>query len=263
MLMERLRRTVRLIFATNSWPYRFGVELLNAGTIIRVAGLDGYRQLRHLKKEGDGVRTIFFDNLAHPISGRHQFADYSALTNNIAREEYGAVAPREKPKVLVDGGAYIGDTAAWFLSKYPELVCYALEPQADNVEIARKNLAPYGSRAILMECALSGDEGYAEFGGEAMGGAIGKGMVRVRTTSVPALLKIVPGGRINILKMDIEGAERDVIQSGADEWLHSVDMIIVELHSAEIRDVFDNVMRAHDFIGQTVRSLTFYSRRET
>ncbi len=36
--------------------------------------------------------------------------------------------------------------------------------------------------------------------------------------------------QIDILKLDIEGAEKELLQSGSDKWMHRVAMIIIELH---------------------------------
>src|SRR5215204_1499492 len=47
--------------------------------------------------------------------------------------------------------------------------------------------------------------------------------------SMPTLMTMYKFQRIDLLKMDIEGAEADVLAS-ADEWIDRVDTLVVELH---------------------------------
>ncbi len=67
-------------------------------------------------------------------------------------------------------------------------------------------------RAELIAAALSTHVGTVHFGGEQMGARIGAlGNLEVPTTTLPALIKQIPERHIDILKMDIEGAEMDTL----------------------------------------------------
>jgi hypothetical protein len=50
------------------------------------------------------------------------------------------------------------------------------------------------------------------------------------SVTIPELLARIPSGRINLLKIDIEGAERELFQANAGEWLSKVDVLVIELH---------------------------------
>jgi len=67
--------------------------------------------------------------------------------------------------------------------------------------------------------------------------------------------------RIDILKMDIEGAEADVLGKSADIWLNRVDLLIIELHGPEIEVAVMETLRRNRFIATPYRSL-WYCRPE-
>ena len=66
----------------------------------------------------------------------------TTIVNNIVREEYGKFAPPSAPLRMIDAGAYIGDSSAYFASKYPDLKIVALEPHPANYAMAKRNSSP-------------------------------------------------------------------------------------------------------------------------
>ncbi len=56
--------------------------------------------------------------------------------------------------------------------------------------------------------------------------------------------------RIDILKLDIEGAEQELFESDSDTWLDRVNALIVELHDRlrpGCSDAFYRAIRRHNF----------------
>jgi predicted O-methyltransferase YrrM len=92
--------------------------------------------------------------------------DVSTIINNVIREEYGHFSYAGDPQWMVDAGAYIGDTAAYFLSRFPRFRVIALEPNPPAFAMASQNLKPYGERVILMKKGLWVDDQNVLFGGE-------------------------------------------------------------------------------------------------
>jgi hypothetical protein len=73
------------------------------------------------------------------------------------------------------------------------------------------------------------------------------------------VLRRSPGGRINILKLDVEGAEVEILRPPTP-WLASVDCIIVELHNEEgFRDI-PNWLADAGFKVKQCRGLFFCNR---
>ena len=75
-------------------------------------------------------------SLEFPIIIRPGTDDLSSVINNAIREEYGQFKKNFSPVTIVDAGAYIGDTAAYFLSRFPDAQVVALEPNEESYILA-------------------------------------------------------------------------------------------------------------------------------
>lgn len=128
------------------------------------------------------------------------------------------VEPRSGDVVL-DCGAYRGETALWFarrVGKGDRVV--AFEPAAHNAEGLRRNLAANRSVEMgpvtVVECAVSSSAGMLHFNTHAENSSC---MDAASTESVPAVTidDVVEEqhlGRVDFIKMDIEGGEVDALR---------------------------------------------------
>ena len=188
---------------------------------------------------GEGERSHQFRRLLHPFSYRLTESDRNVVMQNIVRGE--CVGGRLPPSAnfIVDGGGYIGDSAAVFLSLYPQSTCLIFEPSA-NAALAQKNLAPYGSRATLIRAMLARDQGAFDMieagtGSKTIPASDDRKTLKVWTMA--EVLQQSPEGTIDILKLDIEGAEYEILRPPTP-WLASVNCIVIELHGeAAHRDI--------------------------
>jgi FkbM family methyltransferase len=259
-MIEAVRQQVRGFLGYQSWPYRQAASLADNVAVFYSEGLPTLlklRALRHADSAGDPAQ-LPLRALRHPITVRPGSHDIDVVTSNIVRQEYGQLRLSAPPTTLIDAGAYIGDTAAYFLSRYPTLRCIALEPQPDNFRLAKANLAPYGDRVTLLPHALADKAEMMSFGGaQSSGGLTSEGPLRVTTTTIPLLLNELPSGRASILKMDVEGAEADIFSANPSVWLTRVDHLIIETHGpAATRTVLD-ALSANSWSAQRYRSV-FY-----
>ena len=76
-------------------------------------------------------------------------------------------------------------------------------------------------------------------------------------TTVPILLSTIPGSKVDILKLDIEGEELAVLGKDASEWLPQVGQIIVEIHGARHRIAILPVLKNNGFTLRRYRSVWF------
>ncbi len=259
--MERIRQTIRNFLGYRSPFYRTASKFLTASTVIGREGFRTFRQVQRLNKLGDSTpQPIKLRKLKHEITVRPGTNDLDTILQSVVREEYGCQIASEDIKVMVDAGAFIGDTAAYFLSRFPRLKVWALEPQADNYSLAAMNLAPYGQRVTLLPYGLAAASGEACFDGAATGGSLSsKGNV-VNVISMPDLLERYQISHIDLLKIDIEGGEKDVLAPYTSNWLNCVDMLMVELHSSEIERSVLEVLRGNDFRCDRYRSIWICQR---
>ncbi len=234
-LGELARQRIRGALGYQSLAYRIAARILDLGSTLRNEGLSTTITLHRLKVssvDGRSATSVKFKRLQHPISLRAGSRDVETLISNAVRLEYGQLrlAPNE-PHFIVDGGAYIGDTSAYFLSSYRAATVVALEPNPESFEIAARNLEPYGDRAHLLNKALADKHGTLFLSGSETGARVGaSGGVTVECVTIDELTTISPTGRISILKLDIEGAEEARFSNDAGKWLERVDHIIVETH---------------------------------
>jgi FkbM family methyltransferase len=146
------------------------------------------------------------------------------------------------PKVIVDAGANIGLTAVFYANKYPNATIIAIEPEAANFEMLKENTASYpniiAQRVALwnMDCdldILDPGDGLWDFWGFRTNApetspTLGKrGLVRGLT--LDRLMRDNHISHIDLLKLDIEGAEKEVCESPSG-WIGQVGALAVELH---------------------------------
>jgi FkbM family methyltransferase len=140
--------------------------------------------------------------------------------------------PPESPSVVCDLGSNIGLTAAHYACLYPQARIIGVEPDPENAALARRNVAPWRDRCTIVECAVwheDGEVGFEVRPGDELAGRIAASADarRVGACSLATLLQNEP--RVDLLKVDIEGAEREVLRRNT-EWAAKVRTAIVEVH---------------------------------
>ncbi|HHL33390.1 MAG TPA: FkbM family methyltransferase [Desulfobulbaceae bacterium] len=257
--MENIRQGVRNLVGWNSLPYRLASATLNNLSILSKEGIGTLLTLNKLKRSPiSNPISIEFRSLDHPLLLRPGTSDVSVVINNVIREEYGAFQPRHDPATMIDAGAYIGDTSAYFLSRFPKLECIALEPNPESFELASINLASYKDRARLLPKALSATGETVYFSGKELGARIdNSGKIEVEAITISKLLDFFPEKRVNILKMDIEGAEDEIFKNKPEQWLNKVDNIIIETHGPEITKNVLSTLEENGWSYRQVRGLYF------
>ncbi len=140
------------------------------------------------------------------------------------------------PKIILDIGANIGTTSLFLAHTYPEATIYAVEADPDIYKRLLINTAPY-KNVHCFNLAMSNTDGTMTFnkGGSHLGGSIKERTSTVSSVTIPAkklstLLKEQNIPNIDLLKIDIEGAEEEVF---TDLQVHPevmVSAVAAELH---------------------------------
>lgn len=146
------------------------------------------------------------------------------------RELYAFRARSERP-YIIDGGANIGLSVLYFKRLYPLAEIVAFEPDPYIFGLLQQNLRSHGHDDVRLErCALWSSETSLLFHGD---GADGGRVVRedVGGTPVQAVrLRPYLDRRVDLLKLDVEGAETEVLRDCRDA-LDKVESLYVEYHS--------------------------------
>jgi FkbM family methyltransferase len=180
------------------------------------------------------LKTRYVDQ---PLRFRLKTSDVPIAVQIFVDEEYGFEACRPI-RTILDAGANTGFSSLYFAQRYPEAEIIALEPEAENVAMLRRNtascpriqtkqLALWSRDATLEVVDWFGKCGYrTKAADDEMRGAV---CGAVRGISIPSLMQEAGWDRIDFLKMDIEGAEKAVLD-GPPSWLDRVGIMAVETH---------------------------------
>ena len=140
------------------------------------------------------------------------------------------------PEVIIDVGANVGYASVYFASRYPRARIIAVEPEAANFALLERNTARFPSvtpvHAALWPHAAKLAIGNPD--GESWSFQVSEPASAapnsVRGVSMDELLEEHGISRVDILKMDIEGAEKEVFEPGCASWLAKTRILVVELH---------------------------------
>jgi FkbM family methyltransferase len=134
---------------------------------------------------------------------------------------------------LLDLGANIGLTSVWLAKRYSFSRVIAVEPDPNNASLVRRNLELNGIKGEVLEAAIGPCEGIAKFESNQSSnlGRLSENGVPVAMTTVGAILEKSACSRLGLVKIDIEGGERQLFD-GPTDWLASADAIIAEFHPA-------------------------------
>jgi FkbM family methyltransferase len=181
------------------------------------------------------VRSVKIPGYEAPVILRRSASDALVLEQIFVQQDYSCPFYTRSPKVIVDAGANVGYSSVYFAKRYPEARVLAIEPDSDNFELLRSNIATYPNieavqaalwpRSTNVGISNPHDDHWA-FQVHERSEQPGK--------SVPVLTMLDvlewAGGCIGLLKLDIEGAEKDLFQEGNLEWLKSVNSMVIETH---------------------------------
>lgn len=139
--------------------------------------------------------------------------------------------PKSESPVIYCCGANIGLEVLHLEQLHPNSRIKAFEPDSELFAVLKSNIERNESRAKIFNIALSNSNGKIPFQPDGkLGGKIGTGSLEVETKRLRDLL--AEEVHIDLLIMDIEGAENFVLPDCADQ-LSKVETLFVEWHSAE------------------------------
>jgi len=160
---------------------------------------------------------------------------------------YGADFP--DALTIIDGGANIGCSAVYFSIRFPKAKILAIEPEKNNFLLLQKNTKPYKNIACIQagiwnrneQLSITNPEGGAAeymFENKPAKEDIINGM------TMQSILNLIDWKEVDILKLDIEGAEKEVFSANDLSWLKKVKLLIIELHDRYKKDCTKVVFNA-------------------
>jgi FkbM family methyltransferase len=186
------------------------------------------------------TRSTRLRSLGGDVVLRSHTSDISVLSELVVSNAY--LEPAQliaEPRTVVDLGANTGLAARWFLNRWPAARVVAVEPEPGNLDVLRLNLR--GRRAHVMPVAVGGVARRAtlhssdgEFAFTICGDVTGSA-VEVSVVTMGDVISDAKIDHIGLLKVDIEGAERELF-ADCGSWIDCVQSMIVECHAGYSSD---------------------------
>jgi len=173
------------------------------------------------------------------IRARRNGTDVMVLMQVFHYGEYDASGvPWGKLRRIIDAGAHIGASTLYFAARAPHAEIACIEPEAGNRELLTLNVANRnGPLARIFDAALwVRDEpvalGLGKVSVSHKVNSQAKVGARVQGKRVPTILDDLGWDSVDLLKVDVEGAERDLFEDPElGTWLPRVGTLLVECHS--------------------------------
>lgn len=224
MLMKNLS-----YIRTSSLPYRRRFGNLN--------GLLLWLKLRRDYKLPKGtVYGIKPANHHHEIFLRAGTSDLLVFQQIFCDGETEFDIDRHEPHFILDAGANIGLSSIMFAKRWPNAKIVSLEVDRANYELLCKNVVKYPNVTPVNK-ALWRTDGYVKISNvEAEPWAF---QVIETSSDDPGAIEAVSLDKIlessgqedfGLLKIDIEGAELDLLQSSTADWVNKTMVMAIELH---------------------------------
>lgn len=226
-------------------------SILQKLDLVRAVGLGAAIRFKTLPK-GELLRLKLNNHLVMVRAGT---VDLWVVGENL-RGEFRAIKqylPVDFDGLIVDAGAFIGGASLSFSEMFPRATVLALEPWPANFEILKNNCES-NPRIILEEKALVSElpEGgtvrlydmtHRETGNSIVEQRLGGDDYQFREVAALTLEKIVNRfGKISVLKMDIEGAEKDIFLGNLDLF-SEISIVFVELHDRFVPGCTDSMLK--------------------
>lgn len=239
-----LKKTMRIKRNIELFSKRFGV----------FKGLIAYIKIATSKRmpgDKDKIIGVRIPQSSRSVLIRPKTTDVDAFWQVFIKGDY-EFEINFTPHVIVDAGAHVGYSSLYFLHRFPNARIIGIEPESSNADIYANNLS---SRAnvVLHRAALwrykaklnieNPDADSWSFRIQEKDGKSGG----VKAVTIAEILNEYKS--IDILKLDIEGAEKELF-SGNTKWLKQVKMVILELHeryAPGCTELITNVLESYNF----------------
>lgn len=207
-----------------------------------VGGRQWFTYLRALTASHRSQQKRYFlrpKGWLHGVSLRAGTSDLEVFRRIFIDGEFAPVECLKHVELVVDCGANVGYSALYLLRCFPNCHVIAVEPDSANFRELQRNLEAYQDRTTLIRAGvwtsnepLQMDQAHFRDGrhwARQVRPAADGSAQTVPGITINSILESARCKRISLLKIDIEGAEVEVL-GGDLSWLDKVDAMTIELH---------------------------------
>jgi FkbM family methyltransferase len=179
--------------------------------------------------------SIQLNGIRHPFRLRGGSSDTSAFRQVFVFNEYDFPVSVE-PKFIIDGGSNVGLAAIYFANKFPKATIVSIEPESSNFTLLKENTERYPNIHPIQSGLWSistllrvKDIGLGNWG-YIVEETDQEDKDTFRAISISDIMKQFGVSEIDILKLDVEGSEKEIFTRNYREWLPKTRVLVVELH---------------------------------
>ncbi len=184
-------------------------------------------------------------NYANKIYARPKTSDIEVFETVFIASRFDIKFRNIAPNLIIDAGANIGYVSVFFANKYPSAIIYAIEPETSNYDILLQNIAGYENirpiKAALWKdnTPLSIENPEDDKWAFRVSADQDQQKSSIESITVADILALNERSYIDIFKIDIEGAEKDLFETNYRSWVSKVGLYIIEFHDG-FRDGCEN-----------------------
>lgn len=204
----------------------------------------GWNGIKYLLKTAikiNGIIEYVPKSYRHPIFLRNNTTDVDTFSHIFQGLDYD-IDLGYKPEVIIDCGANAGFATVFFKNKYPGSTVIAVEPEDSNYNMLLKNTERYSNIFCLRNGIWNKstnleiiDSGQGKWGFTVQE-VEHENQHTVKAISLQEIMQLYKLEKIDLLKIDIEGAERNLFEQNYEAWLPYTKCIIIELHNWIMND---------------------------
>ncbi|MGE4288397.1 MAG: FkbM family methyltransferase [Salinivirgaceae bacterium] len=178
------------------------------------------------------VRKLYYLFLLAPVNIRNDTSDIRAFEQVFLFKEYD-LSFDFKPKIIIDAGANVGYASIYFSRLFKKAKIIAIEPELSNFTVLIENVKRYKNIICLQKgvwyksaklTISNPDDSKWSFR------TVESESNSIEAVTIVGLMHEYAFNYIDVLKIDIEGAEKSLFKENYEDWLPKVRILIVEIH---------------------------------
>ncbi|MBZ5627806.1 MAG: FkbM family methyltransferase [Acidobacteriia bacterium] len=181
------------------------------------------------------LTRLNLSSLRHPLWVSKDKFDEFIFREVVLQGEYDqdCIRSMRGARFIIDAGAHIGLATVQFATWFPEARIVSIEPSEKNFAVLCRNAAPYPNVSVIhgalwsRNTALEIENRDSNSTGFRVREATSGTIVGV---TIPEVMRRFGSAEIDLLKMDIEGTEKEIFEASTEEWLPKTRTICIELH---------------------------------